>query len=51
MRTKKLWMLGVMGLVAAVATSACVIESKDDDDDDKSGIGAGGSGGRGRIRR
>lgn len=46
MKSKKLFMLGTLGLIAAFATAACVIEDKDDD---KKGndIGAGGSGGDG----
>ena len=43
MKKNRLWILGFLGLAAAVATSACVVEK--DDDDNKDNIGAGGSGG------
>lgn len=43
MRSKKLFMLGTLGLIAAFATTACVIEEKDDDK--KGNVGAGGNAG------
>lgn len=46
MKTNKLLMLGAFGLIAALATTACVIEEKDDDPKGNAG-GSGGDGGNG----
>lgn len=46
MKTNKLFMLGTFGLIAALATTACVIEDKKDDEKGNNG-GSGGSGGDG----